>query len=316
MLRFVLASCLAAAAAGQFVDPASAKILKEQRYNTGAGQFGSAYAQEDGTVSREETINDKGERTGQYSYIGEDGKTYNVKWTAGKDGFRVEGDHIPKGANGLNSAPFNPEEAAPAAPVVQAAAPLPKAAPAPKAAPIPQAAPIDYDYVDVPVDPNFNPFINPHDPTHRDFRFNVNGANHQGAGALNQRTSAAVPNCADCAGVNPFINPFDKSHAQVQHLLGAVPAPRAQPAAAGQLAGHLAGHQAGFQLDSRAAAALPARPKPVSAAQPLPRPAVRKLADQSPLRQTTVAPIIKNFFPPGQLKLNRFETGFNFDFES
>jgi len=80
---------------------------------------------------------------------------------------------------------------------------------------------------------------------------------------------------------------------------------RAQPAAAGQLAGHLAGHQAGFQLDSRAAAALP-----------LPRPAVRKLADQSPLRQTTVAPIIKNFFPPGQLKLNRFETGFNFDFES
>ena len=88
---------------------------------------------------------------------------------------------------------------------------------------------------------------------------------------------------------------------------------RAQPA--GQLAGHLAGHQAGFQLDSRAAT-LPARPKPVSAAQPLPRPAVRKLADQSPLRQTTVAPIIKNFFPPGQLKLNRFETGFNFDFES
>ena len=43
---------------------------------------------------------------------------------------------------------------------------------------------------------------------------------------------------------------------------------------------------------------------------------MRKLADQSPLRQTTVAPIIKNFFPPGQLKLNRFETGFNFDFES
>lgn len=280
MLRFVLASCLAAAAAGQFVDPASAKILKEQRYNTGAGQFGSAYAQEDGTVSREETINDKGERTGQYSYIGEDGKTYNVKWTAGKDGFRVEGDHIPKGANGLNSAPFNPEEAAPAAPVVQAAAPLPKAAPAPKAAPIPQAAPIDYDYVDVPVDPNFNPFINPHDPTHRDFRFNVNGANHQGAGALNQRTSAAVPNCADCAGVNPFINPFDASHQ------------------GGVLAGHLAGHQAGFR------------------AQPQPQP-------QQPARQAVIVPRIQSttptptrFFPPGKLQLNRFETGFNFDFES
>jgi len=320
MLRFVVASCLAAAACGQFVDPKNAKILKEQRFNTGTGQFGSAYAQEDGIVAREETINDKGERTGQYSYIDNSGKTISVKWTAGKDGFRVEGDHIPTGANGLNSAPFNADLATPApvvasAPVTAAPAPLLKAQPLP---PQPQAAPLDYDviYDDAPVDPNFNPFINPHDPTHRDFRFNTNGANFPTQNnAASQRTAAAVPNCADCAGVNPFINPFDKSHAQVQHLLGAVPAPRAQPAAAGQLAGHLAGHQAGFQLDSRAAA-LPARPKPVSAAQPLPRPAVRKLADQSPLRQTTVAPIIKNFFPPGQLKLNRFETGFNFDFES
>ena len=42
-----------------------------------------------------------------------------------------------------------------------------------------------------------------------------------------------------------------------------------QPAA-GQLAGHLAGHQAGFQAP-RTVQALPARPKPVSAAQPLPR---------------------------------------------
>ena len=87
----------------------------------------------------------------------------------------------------------------------------------------------------------------------------------------------------------------------------------AQPAA-GQLAGHLAGHQAGFRVAPQPA--LPQRPKPVSKAQPLPRPAVRKLADQSPLRQPTLPPAIKNFFPPGQLKLNRFETGFNFDFES
>merc|ERR1719367_824797 len=196
------------------------------------------------------------------------------------------------------------------------------AQPAFRAQPVQQAQPsIDYD--SLPVDPNFNPFVNPHDPTHRDFRFNKNAAAHAPNSPL-ARSSSVVPDCADCAGVNPFINPFDKSHAQVQHLLGQIPQPaqpafRAQPAAAGQLAGHLAGHQAGFQVDSRAASlptALPARPKPVSAAQPLPRPAVRRLSDQSPLRQTTVAPIIKNFFPPGQLKLNRFETGFNFDFES
>ena len=85
----------------------------------------------------------------------------------------------------------------------------------------------------------------------------------------------------------------------------------AQPA--GQLAGHLAGHQAGASRPVVQPTALPARPKPVSVAQ---RPAVRKLADQSPLRQPTLPPAIKNFFPPGQLKLNRFETGFNFDFES
>ena len=37
-------------------------------------------------------------RIGQYSYIGDDGKTYTVKYSAGVDGFRIlEGDHIPSG---------------------------------------------------------------------------------------------------------------------------------------------------------------------------------------------------------------------------
>jgi len=276
MLRFVVASCLAAAACGQFVDPKNAKILKEQRFNTGTGQFGSAYAQEDGIVAREETINDKGERTGQYSYIDNSGKTISVKWTAGKDGFRVEGDHIPTGANGLNSAPFNADLATPApvvAPVTAAPAPLLKAQPL---APQPQAAPLDYDviYDDAPVDPNFNPFINPHDPTHRDFRFNTNGANFPTQNnAASQRTAAAVPNCADCAGVNPFINPFDNSHNQ-----------------AGLLAGHLAG----------------ARAQPQQPQQPI----------QPAFFAGTTTPAPRRFFPPGQLNLNRFETGFNFDFTS
>ena len=35
---------------------------------------------------------------GQYSYIGDDGKTYTVKYEAGVNGFRIlEGDHIPSG---------------------------------------------------------------------------------------------------------------------------------------------------------------------------------------------------------------------------
>ena len=112
MLKFVLASCLACAALAQYVEPEKAKILKEQRFNAGDGRFGAAYAQEDGTVYREETSAD-GERVGQYSYIDNDGKTITVRYTAGIDGFRIlEGDHVPTGATGLESAAYDPEIAA------------------------------------------------------------------------------------------------------------------------------------------------------------------------------------------------------------
>merc|ERR1711981_1551899 len=186
MYKLVAASCLVAAACGQFVEPKNAKILKEQRFSAGDGRHGSAFAQEDGIVFREETSAD-GERIGQYSYIDNDGKTITVRYTAGKDGFRIlEGAHVPTGATGQEAAAF----------VAEAPAPVRQA--------------IDYDYVDAPVDPNFNPFINPHDPTHRDFRFNSNAANF-GPNKASAFTNG-VPACADCAGVNPFINPFDASH--------------------------------------------------------------------------------------------------------
>jgi len=204
MFKLVAASCLVAAACGQFVEPKNAKILKEQRFNAGDGRHGAAFAQEDGTVFREETTVD-GERIGQYSYIDNDGKTITVRYTAGKDGFRIlEGAHVPTGATGQESAAFVAEAPAPvrAAPVQQFAAPVQQAAPVVQA--------IDYDYVDAPVDPNFNPFINPHDPTHRDFQFNRNAANF-GPNKASAFTNG-VPACADCAGVNPFINPFDASH--------------------------------------------------------------------------------------------------------
>jgi hypothetical protein len=268
MYKLVAASCLVAAACGQFVEPKNAKILKEQRFNAGDGRFGSAFAQEDGTVYREETSAD-GERVGQYSYIDNDGKTITVRYTAGKDGFRIlEGAHVPTGATGQESAAFVAKAPAPVAAPVQVAAPVRQAAPV--------AQPIDYDYADEPVDPNFNPFINPHDPTHRDFQFNRNGANF---GPNNENTFVnSVPACADCAGVNPFINPFDASH------------------------------QAGVQ---QFRATAPARPTPVQ--QP------RFQQPAQPVQQafsfeTTPSP--RNFFPPGQLKLNRFESGFNFDFSS
>merc|ERR1740128_891069 len=146
--------------------------------------------------------------------------------------------------------------------------------PPPPAPPAPVSAPLDYDYVDVPVDPNFNPFINPHDPNHRDFQFNTNGAKFapQSSGAVTNQFLASVPNCANCAGVNPFVNPFDASHTN---------------------AGLLAGHQAGFQ------ARQPAQPVQ-QAVQPAFRPQQPRQPALSTFITTTPAP--KRFFPPGQLK--------------
>merc|ERR1712088_320740 len=96
---------------------------------------------------------------------------------------------------------------------------------------------------------------------------------------------------ADEAGTdpkfNPFINPFDQSH-----------------------------NNAGFLAGQRAAAAQqPARrPAPIQNARPTGRVIAQPQQPARPLIQTTPSP--KRFFPPGQIKLNRFETGFNFDFES
>merc|ERR1712072_1174872 len=159
MLRFLAFACVVAACAAQTkIDSKDAKILKEQRFNSGDGRTGSAFATEDGTIFREET-DAEGNRVGQYSYIGDDGKVITVKYTAGKDGFRIiEGDHIQ--ATGQDSAPFNPDFESPdeqPRQVVEQPRQVVRAQP----------------------DPNRNPFINPHDPTHRDFAFNKNGADFQ-----------------------------------------------------------------------------------------------------------------------------------------
>jgi len=290
MFRFIVFSCAVAASLGQqLVEEKDAIILKEQRFNNGDGRNGAAFATENEILFREET-DAEGTRIGQYSYIGADGKTYTVKYSAGKEGFRIlDGDHIPSG--GQDAARFGADQVdsdlpAPA-PVTVAAAPI-------QPAPIAPAAVPDYDlYDDEPVDPNFNPFINPHDPTHRNFAFNKNGAKFapKVEGVLD---GSFVPDCAGCAGLNPFINPHDASHQ------------------AGLLAGHQAGRGAGIPNARptgrviRPAAARPqlARPQPTAAPALL------------PVLRTTTTPAPKRFFPPGQLSLNRFETGFNFDFSS
>jgi len=226
-MRFlVVFACVSVAlCAAQNVDPKKAKILKEQRFNAGDGRAGSAFATEDGTIFKEEADAD-GNRIGQYSYIGDDGQTYTVRYSAGVDGFRIlDGSHIP--STGQDAAPYDAdyEETVAAQPAPQPAARPIQPAPQPiqpAFQPRAQQLPVQQfnDYDSAPVDPNFNPFINPHDPTHRDFRFNKNAAAHAPNGAPNSRSSSVVPDCADCAGVNPFINPFDASHQQAQQFVG------------------------------------------------------------------------------------------------
>ena len=61
----VIAGYLLGAGLAQYVDHKQAEILKEQKFDASDGRFGTAFAQEDGTVFREETTAD-GERIGPW----------------------------------------------------------------------------------------------------------------------------------------------------------------------------------------------------------------------------------------------------------
>lgn len=71
-----------------------AAIIKESRYLSTGGQFGSSYSQEDGVEFNEEA-DSEGNRKGSYTYIDPNGQRRTVTYTAGKDGFHASGDHLP-----------------------------------------------------------------------------------------------------------------------------------------------------------------------------------------------------------------------------
>lgn len=58
--------------------------------------------------ARAENIDQNGNVQGQYSYVDPNGKTITVKYTAGKDGFQVQGDHLP-----VAPQPLQPQNAIP-----------------------------------------------------------------------------------------------------------------------------------------------------------------------------------------------------------
>jgi hypothetical protein len=94
------------------------------------------------------------------------------------------------------------------------------------------------------------------------------------------------------------VNPFDQSH---------------------QNAGFLAGQLAGVQAQQPARRPLPianARPTGRVVSQPQQPAFQTQQALLSTIPQQQQQAPARNIFPPGQIQLNRFETGFNFDFQS
>merc|ERR1711971_1370925 len=127
------------------------------------------------------------------SYIDENGETITVRYTAGKDGFRIlEGAHIPEGANGLQSAPFDPEiaqgqpQSPPAEPQAAPVREQPRPVRPVRRRPVRPAQQRQQQPQFVAQQPqqqppqvpsgDFNPFINPADPSHLDFQTNINAA--------------------------------------------------------------------------------------------------------------------------------------------
>merc|ERR1712076_70188 len=118
-------------------------------------------------------------------------------------------------------------------------------------------------------------------------------------------SAASVPACANCAGVNPFINPADSSHAQ----LFSAQQPAAQPAFR-QPASTFVPQQAQQQQQPNPAFQFQQRSQQAQQ-QPL-QPAFATPTFRQP--QQTQPSTLNDF--QGQLSLNRFDTGFNFDFSS
>ncbi|XP_025425378.1 uncharacterized protein LOC112694187 isoform X2 [Sipha flava] len=77
-------------------NPKLPVILMHKQALQEDGGFQYAFAADNG-LRQGESIRPDGSRTGAYSYTDPNGKEVSVKYTAGKDGFRIiQGDHVPK----------------------------------------------------------------------------------------------------------------------------------------------------------------------------------------------------------------------------
>ncbi|KAF5276040.1 hypothetical protein FQA39_LY00836 [Lamprigera yunnana] len=72
------------------------QILHHKQFQSHDGNFKYAFAAENG-LAQGEVIAPDGSRNGAYTYVDPTGRKISVKYTAGKEGFKIlEGDHIPR----------------------------------------------------------------------------------------------------------------------------------------------------------------------------------------------------------------------------
>ncbi|XP_013162666.1 PREDICTED: pupal cuticle protein 36a-like [Papilio xuthus] len=73
----------------------NAAILRQANENDGE-RYSYAFETENGIIAEENGVATNGvEAQGGYSYTGDDGQVYSVRYTAGQNGFVPEGDHLP-----------------------------------------------------------------------------------------------------------------------------------------------------------------------------------------------------------------------------
>ncbi|XP_068620377.1 pupal cuticle protein 27-like isoform X2 [Battus philenor] len=73
----------------------NAAILRQINENDG-DRYSYAFETENGIVAEENGVATDGvEAQGGYSYTGDDGQVYSIRYTAGQNGFIPEGDHLP-----------------------------------------------------------------------------------------------------------------------------------------------------------------------------------------------------------------------------
>ncbi|KAJ8717014.1 hypothetical protein PYW08_005413 [Mythimna loreyi] len=73
----------------------NAAILRQDNSNDGE-TYAYAYETENGIYAEESGVATNGvQAQGGYSYTGDDGKVYSIRYTADENGFRPQGDHLP-----------------------------------------------------------------------------------------------------------------------------------------------------------------------------------------------------------------------------